>query len=712
MKRSKSYKRRHRGALLAVDRSDPVSNLKVLVSTSRARIAGLGVNHEWERVVWALCPTLFALTGKHIESVTLNFSLPQSLGAQPLQGGWADVARALFIQREREQHKSVSSHRTFVATIGYIQAVARNRGVEQLTPAILDQACQSLDQDIASPQERYKRHNIVSEFARRCSELGLCYVDLKGYIYDGRSRPSNYGGRSGRRLDDPALLTEQSSRIVAEPTFKVLGELFKQVPRDHKYRVYLLIITLLVSLGRRLSEITLLPKQRLEKRASGYYFSYLKLKAAQGSRQYELTSMPVMTEVVPLVEAVLLELNDTSAELYACAEEMCRTKGPDLRFLEGTADDEPLYKTRLLEMGFPSSVLSPGGWFGTRGMIKWDLAIPGVVKKNGFLFRQDVERYCREHYKSRMTQPLYMAGGRNYFIKDMLLLKWLGTSSGHYIRQIADTVTAASFDKFLLHLEPLCIEYASNRIDQKFTSHDFRHTMNDALDKGGLPELMQTEYFGRKNPNDTKAYQHTSPEVKALKIREEIMLGRVGGALAERVMRLPQDKREAFLASKVRAVHDLGTGMCFHAWESGPCDRHLDCHSGCHLLGWPKQPAEPSQLYEELLRQAAQHLLQLEMGESIFPLAEGTDSSWSKHLCLKIYNILDRADELVPGTELNDLYVYINSGAFDKHVVPKLVEDVGKGYELYLKCRDRFNDACKAYAETTFFPVVPFVPVG
>ncbi|WP_152606208.1 hypothetical protein [Pseudomonas plecoglossicida] len=703
----KRYKRRSRGALHAVDRSDPVENLKRHVAQAATRLSRLGVNHPWQQTRWSLSPTLFRLTGKHTQSVSLNFSLPPLLGSLPLQGSWADATRLFFIQRENEQHKSISSHRTFVAIAGYIKDAARGLELERLTPAILDHACECLKRDVNSDLELYKRYNLISEFARRCSEMGLCHVDLQGYTYHGRTRPASYGGQSDTRLDDPALLTEHPARGVAETTFKVLGELYRNVPRNHKYRVNLLIITLLVCLGRRLSEITLLPKQKLERKASGYYFLYLKLKGAQGSQQYELVRRPVISEVVPLVEAVLAELQESSVALYACAEEMCRVKGPDLTFLSGIDDSTHLYYQTLVDMGLPSSIFR-SGWFFSNNLIKRDCNIPGGVKKNGYLLREDVEGYCWSHYQTRMTHPLYQAGGQNYLLKDMLLLKWHGTSSGHYVRWIADTVTSAIFDKFLLQLEPLCVEFASSLISQKFTSHDFRHTMNDALDKGGLPEVMQTEYFGRKNPVDTKAYQHTSPQVRALQIREEIKLGRIGGAVADRVMRLPQDKREAFLATKVRAVHDLGNGMCFHAWESGPCERHKEC-DGCHLFGWAKNPVDPGELYEELLRQAAQHLIQLEIGDSIFPLPDGADGNWQKHLSLKFYHILARVREIVPGTDQGAIYDYINSGGFDKHVVPQLLKGVEKGYELYVKFREKFNDLCVEYAE--YFGSSPFVSV-
>lgn len=331
------------------------------------------------------------------------------------------------------------------------------------------------------------------------------------------------------------------------------------------------------------------------------------------------------------------------------------------------------------------------------------------------MLRADVEDYCWSHYQERMTRPLYIAEGRPYFIKDMLILKWLGTSSGHYVHWIVDTCSAASFDKFIRQLDKLCAQYASEQLSQTFTSHDFRHTMNDALDRGGLSDIMQTEYFRRKNPVDTEAYQHTSPEKRALEIREKVLLGEIGGKLAERTMRLPVDRRESFVASQVRAVHDLGpTGMCFHNWGAGPCERHLECHGNdeCDRLVWVVKPGEPDNIYKELMQQAAHNLLQLEIGFSMFPTLDTTN--WEKHLCLKVNQLLARANALRPGTGLTQLYEFVNTGGLDDQFTPSLKHGVSKGYELYRQCRERFYASCVEFEREQWRDpehLPPYIPV-
>ncbi|MEK2609985.1 hypothetical protein WLF18_12805 [Pseudomonas shirazensis] len=525
------YKRRSRGALAAPDRSNPSANLQAFAERMRERLGSVGVTHGWDEQCWILCPEIFKLTGKHTQSVSLNFSTAPALGSAALIGSWGDAARAFFIEREREQHKSITSHRSFVKALGYVTVAAKGRTLERLTPAILDDACLTIQQH-CTENEAYKQHNLVCEFARRCSQHGFCRSDLSEYFYHGRSRPPSWGGMSGRKLDDPKIEEERPERILAESTFKVLGELFANVPRDHNYRVYLLIITVLVCLGRRLSEVMLLPRQQLIERPSGYYFKHLKLKGAFGSQQYSLEVVPVMTEVVPLLKAVLQELEETSADLYACAEEMCRADGPDLRFLSEISEDQYLFQPQLLRMGMPEAILS-NSWFTKNERVRRGGF--GRFKRVAHVLRKDIEDYCWSHYQERMTKPLFIADGRSYYIKDMLILKWLGTSSGHYVRWIVDTCSAASFDKFMKQLDKLCAEFASAQLTQAFTSHDFRHTMNDALDRGGLSDVMQTTYFLRKNPVDTKSYQHTSPEKRALEIREKILLGEIGGNESPRV---------------------------------------------------------------------------------------------------------------------------------------------------------------------------------
>ncbi len=126
------------------------------------------------------------------------------------------------------------------------------------------------------------------------------------------------------------------------------------------------------------------------------------------------------------------------------------------------------------------------------------------------------------------------------------------------------------FTTFLRYFPALAAEYASSSIEVDFTSHHFRHTLNTLLDEGGLSDLLQTEWFGRTNPRDTKAYQHTSREKRALMLREDIKKGLVGGQLAEQIKVVPVEVQDAILKARIQAVHDVGTGICIHNFSQTP----------------------------------------------------------------------------------------------------------------------------------------------
>jgi len=141
---------------------------------------------------------------------------------------------------------------------------------------------------------------------------------------------------------------------------------------------------------------------------------------------------------------------------------------------------------------------------------------------------------------------------------------------------------------FLRYLPALAKEFAPSNIDIDFTSHHFRHTLNTLLDEGGLTDLLQTEWFGRSNPRDTKAYQHTSREKRALMLREDIKKGKVDGKLTEQIKVLPVNVQDAILKARVNAVHDVGTGICVHNFAQTPCERHLQCSADCNDYVWAK----------------------------------------------------------------------------------------------------------------------------
>ena len=170
-----------------------------------------------------------------------------------------------------------------------------------------------------------------------------------------------------------------------------------------------------------------------------------------------------------------------------------------------------------------------------------------------------------------------------------MFLRYYTMSSGKSIAHwLTVECTHSMLTTFLRYIDDLVKEYVGLEDIPEFTTHDFRHTLNTMLDEGGLSDLLQTEWFGRSDPKDTKAYQHTSPEKKALMIREQLKNGEAKGILAEQIFNLPINIQDAVLEARVQAVHDVGTGLCIHNFSQLPCERHLQCSADCKDYVWVK----------------------------------------------------------------------------------------------------------------------------
>ncbi|ERV37562.1 hypothetical protein Q069_00061 [Pseudomonas aeruginosa BL15] len=683
---SRYGRRKSRATINPNKSSSPEKNLARQIELARGQAVLLGEEVEWGNSTWLLSAGLFKKRGQNTRSVRLDFTYPVCLSCGALPKDWEDVAKVMVVRREVEQHKSVSSHRTFLTVFGFVCNAANGRPFEMVTREVLDSAALAISKSSSSESEVYKRLNLMHEIVNRCSEYGLCKAYLSDYRYASMKRPDSHGGRSAIRLDDPAVNDEKPSRVLALSTYQTLGALIRAVPIAHKYRIYLLVITLLVCTGRRLTEITLLPRQRLEVDSNGAYFKYLVLKGQRGSMQYVMKRVPLISHVVPLVESVLEEVEQNRAECYAVAEEMCRINGPDLRFLSDVDPDEPLYYDRLLEMGMPSNMFDGSGCFGK---------ICEMRAGRRAVFKDDVINYCASHFDPVFVAPLYLADGKEYYLKDMLLLNYRGTSSGHYARWVVNTVTAISFSNFLKKIHRFADEYAGASLTDRFTSHDFRHTLNDALDKGNLPDLMQSEFFGRKNQRDTVSYQHTTPEQKALKIREKIKLGQAGGFIAERAMRVPVERRDAFLKSAVRAVHDLGNGHCVHLWSQGGCPRHLDCDTGCekYIYVIPNDDGEEAGASDSIIRE-----IKHQMAHSFFTLfvavSDGVSihGPWQKHIYSKLHLQQMQLAKMGVSFEDEDIEDFISTGQLDGVAFEEIKEGVRVGYSHYIENRVKFHE--------------------
>lgn len=643
---------------------DRRANINALISKAKLmKLDGFELV-EWGHQSWTINGgRLTKLTGKNITSATFNFPFSVKADSEILNWDWGDVAKSLFVLRFHRKHQAAPNQRSFISAIGYIAGAASDLGVEliQLTPEVLDKACSLISKDF-SEGTAYNLHKHVGEFAAHCDTNGLCRILLQ-YKYSKMKRPIETGGINHKRLDDPEVQHTKSDKMIDPVIFKVIGELYLNVPKKHKYRFYVLMLAMLACTGRRFSEVSLLPFQViLFDEDNKAYINYFPRKSSQGDVFTPLRKLYLPTEVAPIVKDVLEELVSLTATSRITANEMHDTKGPDLQFLSNISDDQRLYNGELQGLGISETTIGINGAIRKAGFTWQDLerlTSQGRVPNHPFRYtnKQGVTSYCYRDFSEKTLDPIHTDQfGKEYCLKDMLFIRPLGLSSGFYAHWLATICTQSMFTTFLRYLPDLALEFASNNIEVDFTSHHFRHTLNTLLDEGGLSDLLQTEWFGRTNPRDTKAYQHTSREKRALMLREDIKKGMVGGKLAEQIKFVPVEIKDAILKARVQAVHDVGTGICIHNFSQTPCERHLQCSADCKDYVWAK---DDKGRVEEQKRQYAMAKLARQAAEVQLGSNKPKKSvDWLVHNDKKLTTLKSQLSD--NGVDQFDLEQYIN----------------------------------------------------
>ncbi|MBP2280189.1 hypothetical protein H4W00_001002 [Psychrobacter sp. PL19] len=554
----------------------------------------------WQDEEWRIIGgRLSNLTGTNNRQTVIKFRSAPKLGGELLSDKWLEVAKALFILRFHRKNQASSNQRNFITAISYISYAANslNQSLYQLTPESLDKACEIISQDYADTTA-YNLHKAVAEFAAHCDSNGLCRNFL-GYKSSFMKRPQAVSGLNYKRLDDPKATETTESKKMAKPEiYKIIGELYLNVPREHNHRLYVLILSLLLLTGRRFSEISLLPLQKIAEDKDGkFYIQYFPGKSSFGDIYTPLEKLYLPTKIAPIIKDVVKEVIELTKSVRETAIEMQNVTGADLRFLDDIPEDSRFYWRDLNDLGLSSRLLEKRGWLG-KSNYTWS----GIKnnQKASYTNKEGLREYCSHYFEPKILDVIHIdQQGKKYYLEDLLFIRHPMASKKLHIHWLATSCTHSMISTFLRYFPKLTKEYASKSTSIEFTSHNFRHTMNTLLDEGGLSDLLQTEWFGRTNPRDTKAYQHTSPAKRALMLREDIKNGTIGGKLAEQIKVMPINHQDAVLKARIKAVHDVGTGLCIHNFSQMPCERHLQCSADCKDYVWIK---DDSRRIEEVKR--------------------------------------------------------------------------------------------------------------
>lgn len=115
----------------------------------------------------------------------------------------------------------------------------------------------------------------------------------------------------------------------------------------------------------------------------------------------------------------------------------------------------------------------------------------------------------------------------------------------------------------------------------KIRTHAFRHFLNTVANEGGLTDIELAWWFGRKHIGDNQAYDHRTAAQMTEKARQMLLSGEIIGPIADAATQLSPIDAKEFVATQLNAVHHTPYGLCLHDFAQNPCDKHLNCLSGC-----------------------------------------------------------------------------------------------------------------------------------
>ena len=122
------------------------------------------------------------------------------------------------------------------------------------------------------------------------------------------------------------------------------------------------------------------------------------------------------------------------------------------------------------------------------------------------------------------------------------------------------------------------------------TPHQFRHYLDDAADRGGVPHKMINLWSGRKDPDQLLHYLHKtdgekSAEISGIMFKDELTTEK---AVAEVSIRVKSQIEFEELTDSAATLHS--TGICTQNLVMSPCEYLNDfvsqcplCKSSCHI---------------------------------------------------------------------------------------------------------------------------------
>ena len=152
------------------------------------------------------------------------------------------------------------------------------------------------------------------------------------------------------------------------------------------------------------------------------------------------------------------------------------------------------------------------------------------------------------------------------------------------------------------------------------TSHQPRHWRNTLYELAGMSNVQQALALGRQNLDQNTTYQHTTIKERTQShtdfiafnsiadkrafLHEGIRSNKILGSITDTYNLLIKEKgidtAEIFLKTHAHAIHLTPFGGCTHDFSQAPCPKHLQCWNGCSHLHRTNTPGETERIKEQL----------------------------------------------------------------------------------------------------------------
>lgn len=577
-------------------------NLALLVEKAKASHLGI-VPSDWTSVRWDVTVTFKPKTrpGKGRKKLCLNFTRDRKAAGtddMDFRAPYADLIKSLVVLRYEAHPRTLGSLQQFVDVYRQLyECIPLNQNeLRLLTHEHFDLASRNI-------QTRFAK-STAKKMIGRLEELAdiLDANNLLSCQLNFRCRTKQLSGGdtdiSKQRFDVPESLGKAIDKRVSVQVLCAIGRLYLAIPMSETADALLVRLVMLLALvGRRIGEILSLQNQKVEFDAQGKPFLiYFPQKKSFGVLKVPSERMWLIPQTLSLVETLLGDIMTLTERARMIAKNVITTRGPDLSELP----DQEWISGRDLSHWLGISASSATQWARQR-------SIPFVRNMHVCLYRRtDLECALRPE---AMTEPVMITSSiqKELFVSDLLFIAQSGTFHRKKASKPYATVpvTEGQVRDFLVvrpNLRNAFERYGVLKYIDSFRTnpHAFRHFLNDLLDRGGMPLLAQTAWFGRLNPLQTAEYHSKSVAERTLEASKYI--AQLDASKVDNLS--PKQPAVTFNQMKQlgqqRPVLDLGDGACSHHPRQAPCPHSLKAPATASEYYWLGSDQEAT---EETTRQ-------------------------------------------------------------------------------------------------------------